>query len=507
MKKKGRAVLELKSSVATHLAGSALTIPDVPPSFSTCAVTYSIVGGIESQDRVFKCINEVTAHLPVLEPAEPSAVSLLPSKMRKQWSQSVTLKNYNEYTKVPATDSEHQLSSHPQSDTRPTSPSPIESGYNHHVPIHPPALQKASSAPLSQLPQAIRQSTRLAPSTECPTTRQAATRTSTGTQDQPDSAATMFVFQCRCGRKGQDADVKGGRLQHKMGAAHLGGLIQCNQCLRWMHIACQRRGRADKLREDVKFSCNWCGYLMSNFNQTRRGLKNSSFPANQLQKDEKKKSGTTETKAKKLPRLKDRLLAGAFALVQLGVSWYPVCIIRTPLESEPDEYTIHIWEGCDKYVDPEALERLRYVALRVYIAPGVVLRDAMRCDQQARRGMPLGRWTNARIPEEIHYKKVTKDNWDHFIAGGFSDEGNYYLPDAELKRILTTGPRYVIYPQEDSQPTKIAAVPSAPASPTYDSGESEVELRDSSEPEETNLQNARPKPRLRRGATRQSKTG
>ncbi|TFK95047.1 hypothetical protein BDV98DRAFT_599204 [Pterulicium gracile] len=98
----------------------------------------------------------------------------------------------------------------------------------------------------------------------------------------------MFIFQCRCRRKGQDADIKEGRLQHKMGAAHLGGLIQCNQCLRWMHIACQRQDRADKLGEDVKFSCNWCGYL--------------------LQKDEKKKSGTTETKPKKLPRLKDRLL-------------------------------------------------------------------------------------------------------------------------------------------------------------------------------------------------------
>ncbi|TFK96615.1 hypothetical protein BDV98DRAFT_659050 [Pterulicium gracile] len=300
MKKKGRAVLELKSSVATHLAAQ-------------LSPFLILVGGIESQDRVFtrQCaalmdverlkvrfqsennpgIDEVTAHLPVLEPAEPSAVSLLPSKMRKQWSQSVTLKNYYKYTKVPATDSERQLSSHPQSDTRPTSPSPIESGYNHHVPIHPPASQKAPSAPLSQLPQAIRRSTRLAPSTECPTTRQAATRTSTGTQDQPDSAATMFVFQCRCGRKGQDADVKGGRLQHKMGTAHLGGLIQCDQCLRWMHIACQRRGRADKLGEDVEFSCDWCGYLMSDFNRIRRGLKNSSLPANQLQKDEKKKSG------------------------------------------------------------------------------------------------------------------------------------------------------------------------------------------------------------------------
>lgn len=33
----------------------------------------------------------------------------------------------------------------------------------------------------------------------------------------------------------------------------------------------------------------------------------------------------------------------------------------------------------------------------------------------------------------VHHNQ---DGWDHFIAGGFSDEGNYYLPDAELERIL-----------------------------------------------------------------------
>lgn len=82
--------------------------------------------------------------------------------------------------------------------------------------------------------------------------------------------------------------------------------------------------------------------------------------------------------------------AGAFALVNVGVYWYPCRTIRTPLEGEPDEYTIKIWEGCDEFIDNEDLQQLgRCIAAHTYIVPHEVLRDAMMCDVQARRGMPV----------------------------------------------------------------------------------------------------------------------
>ncbi|TFK95973.1 hypothetical protein BDV98DRAFT_576967 [Pterulicium gracile] len=101
------------------------------------------------------------------------------------------------------------------------------------------------------------------------------------------------------------------------------------------------------------------------------------------------------------------------------------------------------------------------------------------------------------------------DGWDHFIAGGFSDEGNYYLPDAELERILKPGPGYVAYPEEGLQSDEASTAPAAQSSPTYDTGESEMELFDSSdsEREETNLNKRRLKPLPKRVVTRRGPTG
>ena len=37
-----------------------------------------------------------------------------------------------------------------------------------------------------------------------------------------------------------------------------GEAIQCNDCMRWSHIACQKNGRASKLRPKEHFFCDFC---------------------------------------------------------------------------------------------------------------------------------------------------------------------------------------------------------------------------------------------------------
>ncbi|TFL01881.1 hypothetical protein BDV98DRAFT_582275 [Pterulicium gracile] len=305
-KKEGCALLEQDSTVTTHLAGSAVTIPNVPQTFHTCAVTYRLISGIKAQDRFYTSqsllptskVNKLTAQLPVIEPDDSSAVVLISQTTRKEWSHSNTLKLY--YNTLP--------------------------------------LNESHAEPVST---AMRSSRRAAPHTELT----------------------------------------------------------------------QRRGRADNLGNDEDFICD-C-------------LATSSVLLNQLEKDWWKKCGyillavlpplwglilifglqDSEVKAPKCPSLKDWLLAGAFALLALGKFWYPVRIIQTPLEGEPDKCTINIWAGCNNFIDPKALKALHYVAPRVYSVSEVVLQDAMRWDKKAQYSMPLGHWTNAKMPEEIYHEK------------------------------------------------------------------------------------------------------
>lgn len=63
----------------------------------------------------------------------------------------------------------------------------------------------------------------------------------------PDSP---FNINCRCGLKG-DGNVFYD--DEKEGEA-----VLCNQCEHWSHIACQRNGRASKLRVKEAFYCDFC---------------------------------------------------------------------------------------------------------------------------------------------------------------------------------------------------------------------------------------------------------
>ena len=87
------------------------------------------------------------------------------------------------------------------------------------------------------------------------------TKTDTETPHRPtvqsvldsDSASlpdSPFNLNCRCGLKG-DGNIYYD--DEKEGEA-----VRCDQCEHWSHIACQRNGRASKLRAKEAFYCDFC---------------------------------------------------------------------------------------------------------------------------------------------------------------------------------------------------------------------------------------------------------
>lgn len=66
-----------------------------------------------------------------------------------------------------------------------------------------------------------------------------------------------FPVSCRCGLSGD------GNILYR---EEDGEAIQCEECREWSHLACQKDGRADKLKENEPFFCDFCDprYLMPN---------------------------------------------------------------------------------------------------------------------------------------------------------------------------------------------------------------------------------------------------
>ena len=68
----------------------------------------------------------------------------------------------------------------------------------------------------------------------------------TAPDSPPDSP---FNIKCRCGLKG-DGNVYYDEMA--------GEAVLCTECEHWSHIACQRNGRASKLRAKEAFFCDIC---------------------------------------------------------------------------------------------------------------------------------------------------------------------------------------------------------------------------------------------------------
>lgn len=66
-----------------------------------------------------------------------------------------------------------------------------------------------------------------------------------------------FSVSCRCGLSGD------GNILYR---EEDGEAIQCEECREWSHLACQKNGRADRLKKNEPFFCDFCDprYLMPN---------------------------------------------------------------------------------------------------------------------------------------------------------------------------------------------------------------------------------------------------
>jgi hypothetical protein len=72
--------------------------------------------------------------------------------------------------------------------------------------------------------------------------------------DESDSSLpdSLWMINCRCGVEG-DGNV--------LYRTDEGETVQCDECLEWSHISCQRDGRASLLGPKDWFTCDFCDEL------------------------------------------------------------------------------------------------------------------------------------------------------------------------------------------------------------------------------------------------------
>ena len=228
MKNKGNAISEPDAMLATHIAGRVQV--DIPPTYAPSLAIYHLRGGADAQQAFYqnqtKACNKMfnlefsTTELSTLPdvtycgPECPVALDLSHG-LRKGLKEYVSKRRSEFEPKPPqATDNN----------------SPIvldgpESEEETIIPLHPhvkPTLLRIDTTSKTEI-------THL-----------------TAPDSPPDSP---FNIKCRCGLEG-DGNVY---YDEKEGEA-----VLCTECGHWSHIACQRNGRASKLRAKEAFFCDLC---------------------------------------------------------------------------------------------------------------------------------------------------------------------------------------------------------------------------------------------------------
>ncbi|TFK97384.1 hypothetical protein BDV98DRAFT_607681, partial [Pterulicium gracile] len=183
-----------------------------------------------------------------------------------------------------------------------------------------------------------------------------------------ESATKSFVFHCRCGEKG--TDVEGGDLEKEMGSEDRGALICCDRCNLWMHMACQRWGRAGGLLETESFKCDVCSYVTEEFFRQKQWLKKNVNILGLLESEQQTGDGVG-------------------VLVHIGDFHYPGRIIRAPRKKEKVKTSIgKLWPWCfiadtsDLHKNPSGIQRGNGDH---YVVSPARLVDALVCDGKARR--------------------------------------------------------------------------------------------------------------------------
>jgi hypothetical protein len=254
MKNNGNAISSLDpepdtGDLVTHIASG-----DIPPTYTPSLAIYHLRGGADAQQAFYQTQTKACNKLFNLQFSTPELstlpdvtycglecpILLDPGPRQKQ-------KGLKEYISKKRSVSEH-WPGQPESGKSPTaapdnnslsseaaSPPPIVDGPEEEeetIPLHPRGKRLGA----------------LKINTETENTHRVSYPTASA-PDLPPSPDSPFNIKCRCGLKG-DGNVF---FDEKEGLA-----VLCTECEHWSHIACQRNGRASKLRPKEAFFCDIC---------------------------------------------------------------------------------------------------------------------------------------------------------------------------------------------------------------------------------------------------------
>ncbi|KXN89732.1 hypothetical protein AN958_05272 [Leucoagaricus sp. SymC.cos] len=217
----------------------------------------------------------------------------------------------------------------------------------------------------------------------------------------PSPPLSQFDIFCHCGMIGDGNYIND---------PEKGQSIECSQCRKWSHIACQRYGLAALLDEDSPFICEGCSLV-----ELERHLKGQALP------NPTERNQLINVWRVRRP-LAERLRPGVAALALAGAYYYPVHLIQ--YWPDRKKWVVRWWIGCvfgSSVRQPDT----------VTVEPVENIVDALWSQRKPRRMIPLGFWWLAcNFPDQ-------EDRLLHTSWAPYTEEVKQALgPHTELLRQL-----------------------------------------------------------------------
>ncbi|KAH7919295.1 hypothetical protein BV22DRAFT_1051142 [Leucogyrophana mollusca] len=345
----GMAHLVKGATISSHLTGISNEIP-TPDGYHIYGIVYRLQGGIRAQNffvhhqtqqatRVFGIHfdfgeydnTRVNGELPNVTLIKRGIRSLKPDE--RKWMKTPTSTRTIDYVKT-LDDAAEAVPEHSLTPTVPPSQPNPPTHRRKHMRI--PSSDSEDIMPFGS-PHDNMDSTALPPSSST-------------------SQKSAYPISCRCGLGGDGHTIQPDE-----------GMLMCEDCFNWSHIACQRGGRASALTHVQKFICDNC--MPYKTRMQRRSSTRTSKAAAPLSK---------------------RLLAGKGALVRIGKYWYPVRLIQHQVNQHgrpQSAWHVKLWRAC-KFPPGTPVNHDQVVNEQDIV-------DELWRDHTGRRAIRLGQWTHA----------------------------------------------------------------------------------------------------------------
>ena len=243
MKNNGNAISDPElntGELATHRASRVQT--NIPPSYAPSLAIYLLRGGVDAQQAFYQNQTKACSKMFNLQ-FSTADLSTLPDVTYCGQECPIVLdpgphqkkKGLKEYISKKLSESE--LSESPKDNNSLAVSSRVEALPSPLIVVDQPESEE-ETVPLHPHGK---------PALKIDTKPRIAIHTASESSDSPPDSP--FNINCRCGLKGNGNvfyDEKEGEV------------VQCTECENWSHIACQRNGRASKLRAKEAFYCDFC---------------------------------------------------------------------------------------------------------------------------------------------------------------------------------------------------------------------------------------------------------